>query len=113
MGYGNGIADPMEMIRLGELGEAQGKARVANARAAEAERVSWEWKHHAEKIKQELRESMRSQWELAHQRDGWQKVAVHFWKKYAPDQQCPVKDLHVKAVRLSRGHQPGSRRRRR
>lgn len=85
MGYGNGIADPMEMIRLGELGEAQGKARVANARAAEAERVSWEWKNHAEKIKQELKESMRSQWELAHQRDGWQKVAVHFWKKYAPD----------------------------
>lgn len=83
MGYGNGIADPMEMIRLGELGEAQGKARVANARAAEAERVSWEWKHHAEKIKQELKESMRSQWELAHQRDGWKEVVRHLHTKYA------------------------------
>jgi len=84
MGYGNGIADPMEMMRMGDLGAAQGEARVANARAAEAERVSWEWKNHAEKIKQELKESMRSQWELAHQRDGWKAVAKRLQEKYAP-----------------------------
>lgn len=85
MGYGNGIADPMEIVDGCIIGAAKGEARVANARAEEAEQTCWEWKRHADQIKQELRESMRSQWNLAHQRDGWQKVAVHFWKKYAPD----------------------------
>ncbi len=84
MGYGNGIADPMEIVDGCIIGAAKGEARVATARAEEAERTCWEWKRHADQIKQELRESMRSQWNLARQREGWKSVAKRLQEKYAP-----------------------------
>lgn len=84
MGYGDGIADPMEFANAAGRGLALGETFSARENADQAVKRAYEWKNHADKLKLELKESMASQWNLVNQREAWKDVVRDLQQKFAP-----------------------------